>query len=350
MTSPPSGAGGGQPARGAVPAGTPARGVVANGTAPEPAPRPRPFLKWAGGKGQLLRELLDRTPAEMGAYFEPMVGGGALFFALAGSNERRLDRTVLNDANAELMAAYRVVRDRVDPLIRCLEVHAREYLEQDDEGRDRYYYDVRAAEPSDVVERAARMLFLNRTCYNGLYRVNRAGRFNVPHGRYARPRILAADALRSASRALAQVDLRSLDVADAVADAQAGDFVYIDPPFFPLSPTSSFTDYTTGRFGEAEQLQLRWLIDDLTERGVLVMLSNSDADWVRAAYVTARYGVADRTGGPARGAAPERAHHVIDFVPARRMINSRGDRRSAIRELIVINPPLAEALGGVGPG
>ena len=349
MTSPPPGAGAGRPARAVepAPAGTPAPGVAANGAAPAPAPRPRPFLKWAGGKGQLLGELLSRIPPGTGTYFEPMVGGGALFFALAGSGERRPGGAVLSDANSELMAAYRVVRDRVGPLIRCLEVHAREYLEADGEGRRGYYYEVRAAEPADAVERAARMLFLNRTCYNGLYRVNRSGRFNVPHGRYARPRILDADALRSASRALAGVDLRSVDVADAVADAAAGDLVYLDPPFFPLSTTSSFTDYTTGKFGEAEQLQLRWLVDELTERGVLVMLSNSDTDWVRAAYATARYPAAGRTGGP--GAEPERARHAIGYVPARRMINSRGDGRSEIRELILMNPPLVEALGRVDP-
>ncbi len=345
MAAPRPGAGGRTPARAPAPrtaaAAAPEVGAARNGAGPALAPSPRPFLKWAGGKGQLRGELLRRVPVEIGAYFEPMVGGGALFFALAGGDGRRLARAVLNDANAELVEAYRVVRDRVEPLIRRLETYAREYLEGDDAGRERYYYEVRAAEPSDEVERAARMLFLNRTCYNGLYRVNRAGRFNVPHGRYVRPRILDADALRGASGALAPVELRSVDVADAVADAVAGDLVYIDPPFFPLSKTSSFTDYTTGRFGEREQLELRWLIDELTERGVLVMLSNSDADWVRAAYETARYRVGGSDGSP--GATY--ARHELELVPARRMINSRGDRRSPIDELIVMNPPLVEALG-----
>ncbi len=335
MAAPRPGAGGRTPDRapapGAAAASARGSGVASNGAGP--APPPRPFLKWAGGKGQLRGELLRRVPVDIGAYFEPMVGGGALFFALAGGDERRLARAVLNDANSDLMAAYRVVRDGVEPLVRRLETYAREYLGRDDEGRERYYYEVRAQEPAGEVERAARMLFLNRTCYNGLYRVNRAGRFNVPHGRYVRPRILDADALRSASRALARVDLRSVDVADAVADAEAGDFVYIDPPFVPRSKTSSFTDYTTGRFGTRAQLELRWLIDELTERGVLVMLSNSDAEWVRAAYETARYPAGETF-----------AHHEIDRVPARRMINSRGDRRSPVDELVVMNPPLAEAL------
>lgn len=335
MAAPRPGAAGRTPDRalapGAAAAPAPGGGVASNGAGP--APQPRPFLKWAGGKGQLRGELLRRVPVEVGAYFEPMVGGGALFFALAGGDERRLGRAVLNDANSELMAAYRVVRDGAEPLIRRLETYASEYLGRDDEGRERYYYEVRAQEPAGEVERAARMLFLNRTCYNGLYRVNRAGRFNVPHGRYVRPRILDAEALLSASRALAGVDLRSVDVAAAVADAEAGDFVYIDPPFVALSATSSFTDYTSARFDTRAQLELRWLIDELTERGVLVMLSNSDVDWVRAAYGTARYRAGEAF-----------AHHEIDVVPARRMINSRGDRRSPVDELVVMNPPLVEAL------
>ncbi len=169
--------------------------------------------------------------------------------------------------------------------------------------------------------------------------MNRAGRFNVPHGRYARPRILDAEALRAASRALADVELRTGDVAEACADAGRGDLVYLDPPFFPLSATSSFTDYTAGSFSPADQRRLRWLIDDLTERGVGVMLSNSPADWVRAAYETARYPIASSGDGEVTYAL-----HRIEEVPARRMINSRGDRRSAIPELIVTNPPLLEAL------
>ncbi len=348
MTAPPPGAGKSTPSPGtaAAAAGTQApdaRGAR-NATRAVLRPSLRPFLKWAGGKGQLRRELLSRVPAEIGCYFEPMVGGGALFFALAGSEDRLIGRVVLNDANEELMAAYGVVRNRVEPLIERLGAHACDYLQGDVEERDRYYYDVRASAPADELERAARMLFLNRTCYNGLYRVNRSGQFNVPHGRYARPRILDEEALRSASRALAEVELRSGDVADACADAEAGDFVYLDPPFFPLNPTSNFTDYTMARFGVAEQRQLRWLIDDLTERGVLVMLSNSDVDWVHAAYETARYAVGDSAGGRRGPAGAEYAHHRIDSVPARRMINSRGDRRSAIAELVVMNPPLAEAL------
>ncbi len=357
MAAPPPSPGAPPPSPGAAAPATDQRAPAAgtrgarasrNGTRAAAPPRPGPFLKWAGGKGQLLPELLRRVPSGVGGYYEPMVGGGALFFALAGDEERRPRHAVLNDANADLMAAYRAVRDLVEPLIGRLEGYARAYLDADAEERARLYYEVREREPKSKLERAARLIFLNRTCFNGLYRVNRTGRFNVPHGRYARPRIVDAEALRAASRALAEVELRDDDVEQACAGAGPGDLVYLDPPFVPLSATSSFTDYTAGSFGPADQLRLRWLIDDLTERGACVMLSNSPTDWVRAAYETARYRVTPAAGegspgagGPARAA---HAHHRIEEVQARRMINSRGDRRSAITELIVTNPPLVEAL------
>ena len=355
MAAPPPSLGASPPSPGAAVPATPARTPAArtrsarasrNGSHAAAPPRPGPFLKWAGGKGQLLPELLRRVPTGVGGYYEPMVGGGALFFALVGDEERRPGRAVLNDANVDLISAYRAVRDLVEPLIERLEGYADAYLDADAEERARLYYEVRAQQLDDELERAARLLFLNRTCFNGLYRVNRAGRFNVPHGRYARPRILDGEALRAASRALADVELLDGDVAEACAGAGPGDFVYLDPPFSPLSPTSSFTDYTAGGFGRVDHLRLRWLIDDLTERGTYVMLSNSPADWVRAAYESARYPVAPPAGDgpPAAGAPAAYAHHRIEEVQARRMINSRGDRRSAIGELIVTNPPLVEAL------
>ena len=319
-----------------------------NGTLATASSRPSPFLKWAGGKGQLLPELLRRVPPDVGRYYEPMIGGGALFFALSGDEVRRPQAAVLNDANDDLMAAYRVVRDLVEPLIVLLGGYESTYLNADAEERARIYYEMRAREPDGEEERAARLLFLNRTCFNGLFRVNRAGRFNVPHGRYARPRILDAEALRAASHALTDVELRCGDVVDACEGAGHGDFVYLDPPFVPISATSSFTDYTAGSFGVSDQLRLRWLIDDLTERGACVMLSNSPVDWVRAAYETARYPATAPAGakplGADRTAGDAHTHHLIEEVQARRMINSRGDRRSAVTELIVINPPLVEAL------
>jgi DNA adenine methylase len=278
-------------------------------------------VKWAGGKTQILDALVERAPARIETYFEPFVGGGALFFRLASDPERRPRRAVLNDLNGELITTYEVVRDAVEPLIERLDALQRNYLEADDEARAARYYEVRDESPSAPLDVAARLLFLNKTCFNGLYRVNRRGRFNVPHGRYRKPRIVDAGALRAASRALDGVELLSVDFEEACASAGRDDFVYFDPPFQPLSATSSFTAYTEGSFGRDDQLRLKWRIDALRDRGVPVMLSNSPDPWVLGLYEGSRY-------------------HV-DRVPARRSINSRGGGRGAIDELTVTSyePP-----------
>lgn len=293
----------------------------------------RPFLKWAGGKTQLLPELLARCPASIGTYFEPFVGAGALFFALVGDAARAPRRAVLADANAELMAAYAVVRDAPEALAERLAALEARYLGEDAAGRERVYYEVRAEAPHALrmtkgaaLDVAARLIFLNKTCFNGLYRVNQRGEFNVPHGRYRAPRIADRETLCAASRALAGVELRTLDFAEACDDARPGDFVYFDPPFHPLSATSSFTQYTQHAFGRAEQLRLKQCIDALTTRGVAVLLSNSADPWLRGGYDFAGY-------------------HT-EVVSARRAINSRGDRRGAIGELLVTNAVACRAASG----
>ena len=279
---------------------------------------PRPFLKWAGGKGQLLPALLERSPRRIDNYFEPFLGGGALFFALASDPDRAPRRAVLNDANRELVTTYEVVRDHVEALsARLRDLEAR-YLAADDETRAALYYAVREEAPTAPLEVAARLIFLNKTCFNGLFRVNRRGRFNVPHGRYAKPRIFDCDALLGASRALQSADLLSGDFEAACADARTGDFIYLDPPFHPLSKTSSFTGYTEGEFGRPEQLRLKRCIDALSDREVAVMLSNSPHEWIVGVYEGA-------------------LRYHLDRTPARRAINSRGDRRGVIDELIVTN-------------
>jgi DNA adenine methylase len=279
-------------------------------------PRPAPFVKWAGGKRQMLGALEPRAPRDIGTYFEPFIGGGAMLFAMLGSAGPP-ERAVVNDLNAELMTAYEVVRDRLDGLMVRLRELEQAYLDRDDEARAVYFYAVREDQPQDELEVAARLVFLNRTCFNGLYRVNRQGRFNVPHGRYRNPRILDEPGLRAASEALQATEFTAVDFEAACEPAAEGDFVYLDPPFYPLSKTSSFTEYTKGEFAKDEQLRLRWLIDALTERGVRVMLSNSPADWIVGVY--------------------EGGGYEIDYVPARRAINARGDGRGPIDELIVTN-------------
>lgn len=261
-----------------------------------------PFLKWAGGKGQLLQQYSPLFPTKWRTYVEPFLGGGAVFFHLQPS------AAVLSDINEELINVYVAVRDRVDELIEALRVHRNE--------RD-YYYSVRAWKPATLtpVQRAARLIFLNRTCYNGLYRVNRKGQFNVPFGRYANPTICDQAGLRAASLVLGGADICAADFEDALERAQAGDFAYIDPPYNPLSATSSFTSYAEGGFGEGEQRRLASVYKRMDRRGVMLMLSNSASELVRSLYTGFR----------------------IVEVTARRAINSKADGRGLIPELAILN-------------
>ena len=291
----------------------------------------RPFLKWAGGKTQMLDALVARSPLRPAAYFEPFLGGGALFFALLDDAQRAPRRAVLSDLNGELITAFTVVRDELEPLIERLRALEQRYLPAEDAARAELFYAVRAETPERPVEVAARMIFLNKTCYNGLYRVNRKGRFNVPHGRYRKPRILDCETLLAASRALHDVELSGVDFERACEGAQAGDFVYFDPPFQPVSATAAFTAYTAADFGRDDQLRLKWCADRLRERGVQVMISNSPHDFVQGMYRGGRY-------------------HV-EVLPARRVINSRGDRRGGSEELVVTgyDPSGAEPAQSANP-
>ncbi len=278
----------------------------------------RPFLKWAGGKQQLLPALLEAMPVTFERYYEPFAGGGALFFALA--HERAPLRASLGDANPDLIATYEVVRDDLEGLRTELDRLERAYLTADADGRARLFYEQREFVPASKAALAARFIFLNKTCYNGLYRVNSKGLFNVPHGRYREPRILDGDVLAAASAALQGVVLACADVEATCASAQAGDFVYFDPPFHPLSTTSSFTQYTSADFAWADQERLRGCIDGLTARGVQVLLSDSPHPLIVYLYESAGY--------------------ELRRVPARRAINSKGAGRGPIDELLVSNAPL----------
>ncbi len=262
----------------------------------------RPFLKWAGGKAQLVPDLLRCFPAGFGRYYEPFLGGGALFFA-AGPR-----RATLTDLNADLVEVYRVVQGDVEALIEQLGGYRN--------ARDQYYR-VRAQDPASLtpVERAARFIYLNRTCYNGLYRVNRAGRFNVPFGRYKNPRICDAPNLRAASHALRRATLRVADFAEATRGARAGDLVYCDPPFDPLSKTALFTSYTAGGFGPEAQARLAQTCRDLAARGVHVLVSNSDTPLIRDLY---------------------RDFRIVE-LQARRAINRNANGRGPVTELLILN-------------
>ncbi|MCA9905712.1 MAG: DNA adenine methylase [Anaerolineae bacterium] len=266
----------------------------------------RPVLKWAGGKGRLLPELLRRLPTRFARYHEPFVGGGALFFKLA--SHQRITQATFSDINPALIEVYIALRDCVDAVIDILKRH---YYDE------AYYYAMRALDPAklSLAERAARIIFLNKTCYNGLYRENRSGQFNVPFGRYKNPTICDEPNLRAASGLLQGVDLEQRHFATVLDTAQPGDFVYFDPPYHPLSSTSNFTAYSKYGFSEQDQVQLRDTFAELTRRGVRAMLSNSSAPLIYDLYQP----------------------YAIHTVYAARAINSKAAARGKIAEVIVCN-------------
>ena len=271
----------------------------------------KPFLKWAGGKTALLPELLKAAPEQIETYYEPFLGGGALFFALQA--EGRFKHAVLSDSNRELINAYTQVRDNVEGLIRALSVHQRKYREAED--RAGYYYTIRDKKLTCSLGGAANLIFLNKTCYNGLYRVNSRGGFNVPHGRYKNPTICDEANLLAVSEALQGVELRVADFALAPDAAETGDFVYFDPPYVPLSETAYFTSYTAKEFGMDEQGRLARTAADLATKGSSVALSNSGHPDVMSMYSSAVF--------------------KLDEVHVRRAINSDAKRRGPVREYLI---------------
>ena len=274
----------------------------------------KPFLKWAGGKSRLLGALHAASPSEWATYHEPFTGGGALFFELASQD--RISRAVLSDSNPDLINAYRVVRDDLPLLLDELMSLEIQYLGARD--RAEVYYAIRAQRRTDPVGSAARLIFLNRTCFNGLYRVNQSGEFNVPHGRYVRPRVCDSGGLRRASALLALARLEISDFEAASDFVRAGDFVYFDPPYHPVSDTASFTSYTAQDFDWADQVRLAGVAQSLaTERGAHVLVSNSSHADVIGLY-------------------RERGFQMEEAA-APRSINSKGDRRGPVTELLALS-------------
>jgi DNA adenine methylase len=260
--------------RSARPADPPERPIGDPVVEPSYADRPRPFLKWAGGKTRLLRHLLPYVPETIEDYYEPFVGGGAMFFAI---HDRVANRSHLSDLNDELVNAWIVVRDSPYELLEALaKLRTEDSME--------FYYQIRAAQwPEDSIDRAARFVYLNQTSWNGLWRVNRKGEFNVPWG--ARPfRGLTARQLLGLRLALSSADVDREDFRGALAVARAGDFVYLDPPYLPLSDTSKFFFYTEQRFRAPDLGSLAEMCTDLTNRGVAWVLSNRDTPLVRELF------------------------------------------------------------------
>jgi len=297
----------------------------------------KPFLKWAGGKAQLLPELEDRLPPELEegkieTYIEPFIGGGAMFFAM--NWKYRFRRSVICDLNQELILCYAAIKSSVRDLVVRLEDLETAYTVRDEIGRRDLYYSIRdrfnrdrpgfdfSLRNPDRVDRAAQLIFLNRTCYNGLFRVNRGGGFNVPFGRYKNPDILNEELLMRAAGVLRKTRIIHGDFTRCRKHADEKAFVYCDPPYRPLNQTSSFTHYARGGFPDTEQERLALFIRDLDIKGVRVMLSNSDP---RNADPDDRF-----FENLYAGFSQER-------VPARRSINCNGKRRGVISELIITN-------------
>jgi len=265
-----------------------------------------PFLKWAGGKGRLLKQYGPYFPPrnEIRHYYEPFIGGAAFFFHI------QPQAATLSDINKKLVDVYQIVQQNVELLIPLLKEHKNE---------KEYFYRVRSLNPADLspLEQAARLIFLNKTCYNGLYRENRGGRFNVPFGRYKNPKICDEQRLRTASAVLQGINLQEAEFDQAVSNAKPGDFIYLDPPYAPISATSNFTSYNRYNFLAADQRRLADTVHDLTARGCSVMLSNSSAPLVYELY-------------------GDRGYHLIK-VNSRRNINSNADRRGLVTELLILN-------------
>jgi DNA adenine methylase len=274
--------------------------------------KPQPFLKWVGGKSQLLVQFDGFFPKEINRYFEPFIGGGAVFFYLKHRFPQM--RGFLRDINAELINTYIAVRDFPNELMSRLDEHAERFHAD----RENYFYLVRAQHhisATEVVERAARMIFLNKTCFNGLWRVNARGEFNVPIGSSKNPSLYDEENILAASRALEGVHLAVQDFRDTLNETRRGDFAYIDPPYFPISLTANFTSYTKEDFGAEEQRELHAVFADAARRGVSLMLSNSDTTFIRKLYHDFR----------------------IHTVQARRMVNCDGTKRGEVNEVVVTN-------------
>ncbi|MEW6042851.1 MAG: DNA adenine methylase [Thermoproteota archaeon] len=273
---------------------------------------PRPFVKWAGGKRQLLPVIAKHMPTEFGCYYEPFLGGGAVMFYLLSKNPEI--KCKVSDLNSDLVLAYVTIRDRVGELIESLQNHAKNYHKNPDS----YYYQVRDAEPTSQIEKVSRLLFLNRTCFNGLYRVNSKGKFNVPLGRYANPNIVHEENLYATSHVLQskKISISCRDFSSVLQDAKKGDFVYFDPPYQPVSKTANFTSYTNKDFTYKDLQKLVEVSEKLADRGCKVLHSNSNSKEVRKLF--------------------SKDWRVIE-ISANRAINSDSTKRTGQTELLIKN-------------
>ncbi len=270
------------------------------------------FVKWAGGKKQLLEQFEQFFPKRIEKYFDPFVGGGAVAFYLLKTHPE-IKKIYLSDINEELIITYNAIKNNIEELISLLKEYKSKHNKE-------FYYNLRAEEVKRLssIQIAARFIYLNKTCFNGLYRVNSKGGFNVPIGSYKNPAICSEGELREISQLLKKDDITVKQFYEAIKEAKTGDFVYFDPPYYPLNGKSSFTTYTKDNFLEKEQEHLAKTFKELDKRGCKVMLSNSDTEFIKNLY---------------KG-------YNINLVSAKRMINCDATKRGSINEVVVTNYPL----------
>lgn len=286
----------------------------------------KPFVKWAGGKSQLLNEIRTKYPQKIERYCEPFVGGGAVLLDILANFSP--NEVMINDINSALVNTYRQVQNNIELLISRLEVMQTEFWAADSEERKTIYLQKRERfndlvnDNEDSLEKAALFIFLNKTCFNGLYRVNRKGQFNVPIGSYKKPPICDAENLRYISKLLQNVKIKCGDYKDCADFIDSNTFVYIDPPYRPLTETASFTSYNENEFGDQQQIELGRFIDEITQKGARVVASNSDPK------------NADENDNFFDNLY---AKYKIDRVSAKRMINSNAAGRGSVNEILICN-------------
>ena len=270
-----------------------------------------PVLKWVGGKRQLLNDIIPMIPKNCSTYVEPFIGGGAVLFELQPK------KAIINDFNGELINVYTVIRDYPEELIKELQFHK-------ENNTSEYFYTVREYDRKPdffskmtSVQKAARVIYLNKTCYNGLYRVNSAGQFNVPYGKYKNPNIVNETVIRAMSKYFNEnnIVIKNEDFKETLKGLRRGAFVYLDPPYMPISSSSSFTGYTENGFNEDKQRELKELCDKLDKKGIKFLQSNSDCEFIRELYSSYR----------------------IKTIKAKRAINSKGNSRGEINEVLIYN-------------
>ena len=274
---------------------------------------PKPFVKWAGGKRQLIPILNQNLPESFGTYYEPFLGGGALLFHIL--TERNGQKCSISDLNSDLVLSYVTIRDKIDDLILSLKNHEKNYQKDS----SRYYYSIRDTTPKSDVEKTSRLIFLNRTCFNGLYRVNSKGKFNVPLGKYTNPNIVNEENLRSVSHILktSKISVNCRDFGAVLRDAKKNDLVYFDPPYQPVSNTANFTSYTNKDFTFDDLERLSELCTNLDSKGCKVLLSNSDSKEVSKMFSNKTW--------------------KISRIRANRAINSNSKNRTGHFELLIKN-------------